>query len=78
MSQLSKYLQENPGADFVVAFILALLIVALVYPLDRDIADKIVSFAFFSLVSGVVLQVLTLRQKDAPHDEHVTATTKGV
>ena len=60
MSQLSKHLQENPGADFVVAFILALLIVALVYPLDGEIANKIASFAFLSLVAGVVLQVLAL------------------
>jgi hypothetical protein len=70
-SQLSGRLRENPGADFVVAFILALLIVAFAYPLDRDIADKIANFAFLSLVAGVALQILGLRteRKDLPEKE---------
>jgi len=65
MSQLSKRLRENPGADFLVAFILALLVVAVVYPLDRDIVDKIASFSFVSLVAGVVLQVLAQKSESA-------------
>ena len=78
-SKLTGYLLENPGADFVAAFILALIVVAFVYPFDRYIADRVANFAFFSLVAGVVLQVLALRRKEAQPDEHVTAvaTSKG-
>jgi hypothetical protein len=70
-SQLSGRLRENPGADFIAAFILALIVVALVYPFDREVADKITNFAFLSLVAGVALQILGLRteRKDLPEKE---------
>jgi hypothetical protein len=64
-SKLFRYLLENPGADFVAAFILALIVIAFVYPFDRDIAEKVANFAFFSLVAGVVLQALSLGRKEA-------------
>jgi hypothetical protein len=66
MSQLSKHLQENPGADFVAAFIGALIVSAAVYAFDRQIAEKITEFAFFSLVTGVALQILALRRQARP------------
>jgi hypothetical protein len=61
-SRISLYIRENPGADFIAAFIIMLLIVACVYPYDPDIADELTNFAFFSLVAGVILQVLALRR----------------
>lgn len=61
-SRISGYVRENPGADFIVAFIVALIIVAFVYPFDADIANELINFAFFSLVAGVILQVLALRR----------------
>ena len=61
--ELSRYLQENPGADFVAAFIVSLIVIALVYPFSRDIAEKIASFAFFSLVAGVILQALSMGRR---------------
>lgn len=47
------------------AFIVSLIVIALVYPFSNDIANKIANFAFFSLVAGVILQVLSLDRKEA-------------
>jgi Na+/H+-dicarboxylate symporter len=62
-SGLPRYLAENPGADFVAAFILALVFVAFIYPFSKDIAEKIMNVAFFSLIVGVILQVLSFKRR---------------
>ena len=62
-SRISSYIRENPGADFIAAFIVTLIIVALIYPFTEDIANELTNFAFFSLVAGVILQVLALRNR---------------
>jgi predicted ABC-type exoprotein transport system permease subunit len=62
-SRISLYIRENPGADFIAAFIVALIIVALIYPFTADIANELTNFAFFSLIAGVILQALALRRK---------------
>jgi hypothetical protein len=41
-----------------------LIVVALIYPFAVDIANELINFAFFSLVAGVILQVLTLRRNN--------------
>ena len=61
-SRFSLHIRENPGADFIAAFIVALIIVAFVYSFDKDIANELTNFAFFSLVAGVILQALALRR----------------
>ena len=63
VSRISLYLRDNPGADFIAAFIITLIIVALIYPYTEDIANELTNFAFFSLVAGVILQALSLRRK---------------
>jgi len=60
-SGIRLYLRDNPGADFIAAFVVALIIAAFIYPFDQDIANGLTYFAFFSLLVGVVLQALTLR-----------------
>ena len=60
-SRISLYIRENPGADFIAAFIVALIIVAFLYSFDETIANELTNFAFFSLVAGVILQALALR-----------------
>jgi len=62
-SRISRYVRENPGADFILAFIITLIIVALIYPFAEDIANELTNFGFFSLVAGVILQVLALRNR---------------
>ena len=62
-------MRENPGADFIAAFIAALILVAFIYPFVPDIANEIVNFAFFSLVAGVILQILSLRRSSKPSDQ---------
>jgi hypothetical protein len=69
-SRVSDYLRENPGADFIAAFIIALVLAALIYPFGPDIANEIVNFAFFSLVAGVILQILSLRRSNKPPDRN--------
>ena len=61
-SRISRYIRENPGADFIAAFLITLIIVALIYPITENIANELTNFAFFSLVAGVILQFLTLRR----------------
>ena len=63
-SRISQYIRENPGADFIAAFIVTMIIIALIYPLTQDIANELTNFAFFSLVAGVILQALALRRKE--------------
>jgi len=63
-STVSGYLRENPGADFIVAFLITLIIAAFIYPFTEDIANELTNFAFFSLLAGVILQALALRRSN--------------
>jgi predicted ABC-type exoprotein transport system permease subunit len=62
-SRISAYIRENPGSDFIVAFMIAMLLVALVFPFDQDMANELANLAFFTLVAGVILQALALRHR---------------
>ena len=60
---ISHYLRENPGADFIAAFIVALIAATIVNFYDRDLANEYAMLAFFSLVASVILQTLTMRSR---------------
>jgi len=62
-SKISRYILQNPGGDFVAASIATLILVAFIYPFAEDIANELTNFGFFSLVAGVILQVLALRNR---------------
>jgi len=70
-SRVSDYLRENPGGDFIIAFIVALMVVAVIYPFAPDVANEIVNFAFFSLVAGVALQILSSQRKSPGRSEEL-------
>jgi len=59
-----SYVRENPGAVFILVFILALIVIAGIYTYNKDLADELATNAFYFLVVGVLLQVIALaRQK---------------
>jgi hypothetical protein len=63
---MPPYLKENPGAVFILVFILALIVIAVIYSYDRALADELATNAFYFLVVGVLLQVVAVaRQKHA-------------
>jgi uncharacterized membrane protein len=61
-SGITRYLRKNPGADFIVSFLLALMIVAFVYHFDRGLASEFANLALVSLMAGIILQGLSLRR----------------
>ena len=68
-SKVVRFLRENPGADFIAAFLVALTLVAFIYPFDQVVANQIVDFAFFSLIAGIILEILIRRRGIRPNDE---------
>ena len=64
IGRVPSYVKENPGAFFILVFILALIVIAVIYTYDRALADELATNAFYFLVVGVLLQVVALaRQK---------------
>ncbi len=64
IGKVPPYLRENPGAVFILVFILALIVIAVVYPYDRSLADELATNAFYFLVVGVILQVVAVARKE--------------
>jgi hypothetical protein len=64
VGRVPPYLKENPGAIFILVFILALIVIAVIYSRDRALADELATNAFYFLVVGVLLQLVAVaRQK---------------
>lgn len=54
-----RYLKENPGTPFIVAFQVMLIICAVLLAYDQEaMANNIAIYAFYSLVVGVILQFI--------------------
>jgi len=69
VNKFPPFLRENPGAVFILLFILSLIAAAAIYPYDRHFAEELGPYAFYFLVVGVVLQVIAIarqRNKDKP------------
>jgi len=72
IGRVPSYVKENPGAFFILVFILALIVIAVIYTYDRALADELATNAFYFLVVGVLLQVIALaRQKRSDEAEPV-------
>jgi len=63
IGRVPPYLKENPGAIFILVFILALIVIAVIYPYDRALADELATNAFYFLVLGVLLQVVAVARE---------------
>lgn len=57
--KIKKYLKDNPGAPFVIGFQLLLVVCAgLLIQGNSVMANEVAVYAYFSLVIGVVLQLI--------------------
>ena len=53
-----EYLRKNPGAIPILVFVITLIVVAVIYPYNRALADELITNAFYFLVVGVILQAI--------------------
>jgi hypothetical protein len=60
-----QYLKENWGAPFIIAFMIMLMICACLLASGNDtLANEIAVYAYYSLVIGVVLQLVTFIREE--------------
>jgi len=69
IGRVPSYVKENPGAFFILVFILALIVIAVIYTYDRALADELATNAFYFLVVGVLLQVVALARQKRSEEE---------
>lgn len=55
---VKRFVKENWGAPFIVGFMFFLIGAGFLKPINSELADTSAVWAFFSLVAGVVLQLL--------------------
>jgi len=69
---IKKYLKENPGAPFIIAFIAMLITCSILVAYKRiSSANKLAIYAFYSLVIGVALQLIaSIRHKSRKVSNH--------
>jgi len=59
LPKIKEYLKDNPGAPFVIGFQLLLVVCAgLLIQGNSVMANEVAVYAYFSLVIGVVLQLI--------------------
>ena len=64
-AKTSRYVRENWGAPFVIAFMLLLVVAAASLAIGLDsFADGVAACAYFALVAGVVLQLVCFLKHD--------------
>jgi hypothetical protein len=73
LGKVPTYLKENPGAPFILVFILALVVIAIIYSYDRALADELATNAFYFLVVGVLLQVIAVARQKRTNDANSEA-----
>jgi hypothetical protein len=74
LARTRRYFRENRGAPFILSFMLLLLLAAGLMAMGLPWSAEVIgSFAYFSLVVGVVLQLLCLwrtsNERNECHDE---------
>jgi len=68
IGKFPKYLKDNPGAPFILTFILTLIVDAAIYPSNANFANDLTSDAFILLVIGVVLRVIAVAREKGNED----------
>lgn len=67
--RIRRYLRENPGAPFIVAFQMLLLVCAgLLISGSSGIANEVAVWAYYSLVVGLVLQLVSFVRHNRGND----------
>jgi Gpi18-like mannosyltransferase len=65
--KLEEYLRENPGALFIIFFQILLIICAILLIQGKStLADDIAVYAYYSLVIGVILQIISFMKISVP------------
>lgn len=60
-SQMLKSLRDSPGAPFILAFIILLILAAIHLAVGmEDQANKLAEYAYYMLVIGVVLELFAV------------------
>ena len=68
INQLKVYFKANPGAPFILAFMILLLSAAALLTTGRaNDADNIANYAFYSLVLGIAIQVGVVIRESRKH-----------
>ena len=70
--RIERYLRENPGAFFIIGFqILLLTCAGLLIQGNSALANEVAVYAYYLLVAGVVLQLISfLRHKKREQEEN--------
>jgi len=56
---LPKYLRENPGAPFIIAFQVMLIVCAVLLAVGNEtVANELTIYAFYCLVAGIIIQFI--------------------
>ncbi len=68
LNQLKNYFKANPGAPFIILFMILLLSAAILLTTSRpNEADNIANYAFYSLVLGIVIQIGVVIRESRKH-----------
>ena len=73
LPRIKRYLRENPGASFIIGFQILLLVCAGLLILGNSVwAEGLAVVAYFSLVIGVVLQLISFMRhgEEAEEDDY--------
>jgi len=61
IGKLKSYIKENPGAPFIIGFIILLVAAAIALAVNMEgTANTLAEYAYYSLVIGVLLQIAVL------------------
>jgi hypothetical protein len=67
LSKLKKYIKENWGSPFIITFIILLMNVATLLTVGSlAIANTVATYAFYTLICGVVLQFISFSKSKKP------------
>ena len=68
LNQLKDYFRSNPGAPFILAFMVLLLSAAALLTAGRQReADNVANYAFYALVVGIVIQIGVAVREERRH-----------
>jgi len=63
-SRIREYFRENPGAIFILAFQILLMITAItLIDGNQSLANEIAVYGYYLLVVGIILQIITFLRK---------------
>ena len=72
LPRIKRYLRQNPGASFIIGFQILLLVCAGLLIVGNSVwADGLATVAYFSLLIGVVLQLISFLKHGKQEEDGV-------